>query len=90
MLDQLFNIGVGLLLGAWIAFTIYIISLVVLGIRNGIRKPPDVGDTLVSTPPYDMATLEQETHDWRLTGKPGSVGAASVGLDAIDEYIGHH
>lgn len=44
------------------------------------------GQALVSTPPYNMATLERKTHDWRLDGRPGSVGGAVIGLDAIDKH----
>ena len=34
-----------------------------------------------------MEQLERKTHDWRLDGRPGSVAAASIGLETIDEVF---
>ena len=94
--DVLWSVGAAILISVWLAYIKWMIhnrkSARVARARRARWMVADSGQAivpkpLVSTPPYDMSTLELETHQWRLTGKPGSLGAAAVGLELIDEYL---
>lgn len=43
--------------------------------------------TYVHRPSRTPAQLELDTHNWMLDGGEGSVAGASIGMDAIDDYL---
>ncbi len=98
LLTLVVEVAAGVLVGAWVAYFIWLVLVLLAS-----RKPKPEGamfegkwyqgsnaDTIkriTHMPPYDMADLEKEVQWWRLTNKPGSVGAASVGLELIDDHL---
>lgn len=81
--DVLFGVLVVVLCAAWAAYARWALKQW----RNRPRSTPKIKRWVDKRQGTTMERLERKTHDWRLDGKPGSVGAAVIGLEAIDEAI---